>query len=213
MVIRYEEARAQLEEQRSAVAACDAELKALMAEKLRATEAAGKAEIEVKKLGHALARFGKKSAGAEKSVAAMLKKFPWIKSERQCVGRGGGLGVVGIIAFVCVVSSFLFPCLLLQLPRDARREELTHVLCGVCVVAAATRFFGKPHTDYDFEANDTDKALARMDKLDSKLTKLGKKLNKKVVGMIETAEKEYRELMKKKRIIENDKVKIEVRVD
>ena len=49
-----------------------------------------------------------------------------------------------------------------------------------------------------------------MNKLDAKLNKLAKTLNKKVVGMIETAEKEYTELMKKKRIIENDKSKIEV---
>lgn len=48
-----------------------------------------------------------------------------------------------------------------------------------------------------------------MNELDAKLSKLGKKLNKKVIGMIETAEREYQELMKKKRIIENDKMKIE----
>ena len=79
--------------------------------------------------------------------------------------------------------------------------------------AGVSRFFGQPHTDYDFEARDSEQALSRMNKLDAKLTKLSKRLNKKVVGMIETAEKEYQELMKKKRIIENDKAKIEVRHD
>ena len=72
------------------------------------------------------------------------------------------------------------------------------------------RFFGKAHTDYDFDARDSEQAVRRMNKLDAKLNKLAKTLNKKVVGMIETAEKEYTELMKKKRIIENDKSKIEV---
>jgi structural maintenance of chromosome 2 len=37
---------------------------------------------------------------------------------------------------------------------------------------------------------------------------LAKKINKKVMGMIEKAEEEYQNLMKKRRIIENDKEKI-----
>lgn len=77
-------------------------------------------------------------------------------------------------------------------------------------VVGFARFFGKAHTDYDFDARDSEQAVRRMNKLDAKLNKLAKTLNKKVVGMIETAEKEYTELMKKKRIIENDKSKIEV---
>ena len=94
------------------------------------------------------------------------------------------------------------------LPVCAPAFRLTHE-----AYSAVFRFFGQPHTDYDFEARDSEQALSRMNKLDAKLTKLSKRLNKKVVGMIETAEKEYQELMKKKRIIENDKAKIEVRHD
>eukprot|EP00960_Hanusia_phi_P060692 764585-Hanusia_phi.AAC.3 len=42
--------------------------------------------------------------------------------------------------------------------------------------------------------------------------KLGKKINKKVMGMFEKAEQEYQDVMEKKRIVENDKRKIEVPV-
>jgi structural maintenance of chromosome 2 len=38
----------------------------------------------------------------------------------------------------------------------------------------------------------------------------GKKINKKVMGMFEKAEQEYQDVMEKKRIVENDKRKIEL---
>jgi structural maintenance of chromosome 2 len=53
-------------------------------------------------------------------------------------------------------------------------------------------------------------ARAHMDKyVDITQEKLGKKINKKVMGMFDKAEEEYQEVMNKKRIIENDKAKIE----
>ena len=65
--------------------------------------------------------------------------------------------------------------------------------------------------DYDFKANDPKKAQERMKELVEQHEKLGKKINKKVMGMFEKAEQEYQEVMEKKRIVENDKRKIEVR--
>ena len=52
-------------------------------------------------------------------------------------------------------------------------------------------------------------ARERLKELNEIQTRLGKKINKKVLGMIEHAEEEYKELMNKRRIIENDRVKIE----
>jgi structural maintenance of chromosome 2 len=42
---------------------------------------------------------------------------------------------------------------------------------------------------------------------------LGKKINKKVMGMFEKAEQEYQDVMAKKRIVENDKRKIELVIE
>ena len=194
MRTKYQAARKELDAQRAAVAACDEELKELMQAKAKASKAAGAAELKARKVELKIGRWRKDSGAAESTVDHMLQKHPWIETERQCVGQGClGLGGWRLSA---VEARFRVLC-------------LTHEAYS----AAVFRFFGQPHTDYDFEARDSEQALSRMNKLDAKLTKLSKRLNKKVVGMIETAEKEYQELMKKKRIIENDKAKIEVRRD
>ena len=73
------------------------------------------------------------------------------------------------------------------------------------------QFFGRAHTDYDFEARDVKEANAALAALEKAQAELERGINKKVVGMIETAEREYGDLVSKKRIIENDKAKIEVR--
>lgn len=75
------------------------------------------------------------------------------------------------------------------------------------------QFFGRAHTDYDFAARDVKEAGAALTALEKTQAELEKGINKKVVGMIETAEREYGDLISKKRIIENDKAKIEVRWD
>ncbi len=69
--------------------------------------------------------------------------------------------------------------------------------------------FGRRNGDYDFEGTDPGKAQQRLQKLGEEQEKLGKKVNKKVMGMFEKAEQEYQEVVNKKRIIENDKRKIE----
>ena len=69
--------------------------------------------------------------------------------------------------------------------------------------------FGRRGTEYDFEATDPAKAQQRLQKLGEEQERLGKKVNKKVMGMFEKAEQEYQEVVNKKRIIENDKRKIE----
>jgi structural maintenance of chromosome 2 len=70
-------------------------------------------------------------------------------------------------------------------------------------------FFGQPGTDYDFQTNDTASAYRRLKELKSEQEKLSKKINKKVMGMIENAETEYEDLNRKRQVILNDKAKIE----
>jgi len=69
--------------------------------------------------------------------------------------------------------------------------------------------FGKEGGDYDFEASDPSEMSHQLKSLQDEQTKLEKRTNKKVMGMIEKAEDEYSELMRKRRVVENDKKKIE----
>ncbi len=97
--------------------------------------------------------------------------------------------------------------------------------------------FGVSGGDYDFEATnakdmtrhletlkDEQTALVRMfrgvaravlSQLTNKLTihTQAKKINKKVMGMIERAEGEYNELMRKRKVVENDKKKIQAVIE
>jgi structural maintenance of chromosome 2 len=91
---------------------------------------------------------------------------------------------------------------------DAAAKEL---LSKHAWIAGERAFFGKPHTDYDFERSDPKAASARLSALEKQQGELERRINKKVIGMIEAAEREYADLVSKKRIIENDKAKIEVR--
>mmetsp|Transcript_6733 Transcript_6733/g.15727 ORF Transcript_6733/g.15727 Transcript_6733/m.15727 type:complete len:1178 (-) Transcript_6733:176-3709(-) len=71
------------------------------------------------------------------------------------------------------------------------------------------QLFGKPGSDYDWSATDPKRARERMKEVAEQQERLGKKINKKVMGMFDKAEQEYQEVMDKKRIVENDKMKIE----
>eukprot|EP00696_Hemimastix_kukwesjijk_P018451 gnl/Hemi2/7340_TR2498_c0_g1_i1.p1 gnl/Hemi2/7340_TR2498_c0_g1~~gnl/Hemi2/7340_TR2498_c0_g1_i1.p1 ORF type:complete len:424 (-),score=183.44 gnl/Hemi2/7340_TR2498_c0_g1_i1:130-1290(-) len=76
-------------------------------------------------------------------------------------------------------------------------------------IATEKQLFGKPHTDYDFAAKNPSQARTKLADLMEKQETLGKKINKKVMGMFEKAEQEYQDLVEKKKIVENDKLKIE----
>ena len=69
--------------------------------------------------------------------------------------------------------------------------------------------FGVTGGDYDFNAEDPEATGDHLKKLRSEQASLSKKINKKVMGMIEKAEGEYTELLRKRKVIENDKKKIE----
>lgn len=63
--------------------------------------------------------------------------------------------------------------------------------------------------DYDFGNLDMNQIASRVESLEEEQEQLGRRLNKKVLGMMEKAEGEYQELLKKRRIIENDRSQIE----
>jgi structural maintenance of chromosome 2 len=73
---------------------------------------------------------------------------------------------------------------------------------------AEKHLFGNANTDYDFKAMPPKQAQKKLAQLQKEQEDLGKKINKKVMGMYEKAEREYQDLLKKRDIIEKDKSKI-----
>lgn len=89
------------------------------------------------------------------------------------------------------------------------KRRVAHLLSTHGWIAQDQQYFGKPGSDYDFEAQEPVAAAARLGELEAAQSSLGANLNKKVLGMMETAEREYAALMTKKQTVENDKAKIQ----
>jgi len=69
--------------------------------------------------------------------------------------------------------------------------------------------FGEADGDYDFVKKNPEVTTQKLKKLKKEQETMNKKINKKVMGMIEKAEGEYTELIRKRKVVENDKKKIE----
>jgi len=68
--------------------------------------------------------------------------------------------------------------------------------------------FGLAGGDYDFNAVNMHEMASKLKYLENDQADLDKKINRKVMGMIEKAEGEYTELLRKRKVVENDKKKI-----
>ncbi|NWT61605.1 SMC2 protein, partial [Erythrocercus mccallii] len=75
-------------------------------------------------------------------------------------------------------------------------------------IASDKPLFGQPNTAYDFKSNDPKEANQKLQKLQEHKEKLGRNVNMRAMNMLSDAEEKYNDLMKKKRIVENDKIKI-----
>eukprot|EP01132_Coremiostelium_polycephalum_P001504 gene1504-1896_t len=75
------------------------------------------------------------------------------------------------------------------------------------------QYFGKLHGDYDFTSQDPQAAHKKLKELVEQQDTLSKTINKKVLSMFDKAEQEYNDLVEKKTIIENDKLKIEAVIE
>ncbi|RHY64397.1 hypothetical protein DYB30_008789 [Aphanomyces astaci] len=96
----------------------------------------------------------------------------------------------------------------IQKETTTSHTAVNHLLDTHSWIATERQYFGKEHTDYDFRQKDYPTAQKRLAGLKDTQGALSKKINKKVMGMIEKAEHEYQSLMTKRGIIENDKTKI-----
>ncbi|XP_019850315.1 PREDICTED: structural maintenance of chromosomes protein 2-like [Amphimedon queenslandica] len=91
--------------------------------------------------------------------------------------------------------------------KDAEREVET-LLEKHDWIASDRQFFGEPNTGYDFKKTDPKEAEKKIAKLQQQKEKLSKNVNMRAMNMLGKAEEKYNDLMKKKKIVENDKAKI-----
>ncbi|NWV14787.1 SMC2 protein, partial [Ptilonorhynchus violaceus] len=75
-------------------------------------------------------------------------------------------------------------------------------------IASEKPLFGQPNTAYDFKSNNPKEASQKLQKLQEHKEKLGRNVNTRAMNMLSDTEERYNDLMKKKRIVENDKIKI-----
>lgn len=75
-------------------------------------------------------------------------------------------------------------------------------------ISAERHLFGQPNSAYDFKSNNPKEAGQRLQKLQELKEKLGRNVNMRAMNVLTEAEERYNDLMKKKRIVENDKSKI-----
>lgn len=75
-------------------------------------------------------------------------------------------------------------------------------------IATEKQYFGQPNTAYDFEATDPKEAARKLSKLEETRDKLSKNVNMRAMTMLGKAEEKHNDLLKKKKIVENDKLKI-----
>ena len=62
------------------------------------------------------------------------------------------------------------------------------------------QFFGMAGSDFDFTSRDVPASMKRLQQIKTENDRISKKINKKVMGMIEKAEAEYTELSRKKEV-------------
>ncbi|XP_064498026.1 structural maintenance of chromosomes protein 2 [Pseudopipra pipra] len=75
-------------------------------------------------------------------------------------------------------------------------------------IASERPFFRQPNTAYDFESGDPKEALQRLQKLQEQVDKLGKNVDTRAMNVLSDTEERYNDLMRKKRVVESDKLKI-----
>ncbi|CAK9228215.1 unnamed protein product [Sphagnum troendelagicum] len=76
-------------------------------------------------------------------------------------------------------------------------------------IASEKQLFGKPGTDYDFAAHDAQAAQQELEVLLVEQKNNEKRVNKKADALFGKADEESKELLKKREIVQNDKVKIQ----
>lgn len=91
---------------------------------------------------------------------------------------------------------------------DDAAAKVSKMLNDYDWINAEKHLFGQPNSAYDFKTNNPKEAGQRLQKLQEVKEKLGRNVNMRAMNVLTEAEERYNDLMKKKRIVENDKSKI-----
>ncbi|XP_026722519.1 structural maintenance of chromosomes protein 2 [Athene cunicularia] len=86
--------------------------------------------------------------------------------------------------------------------------KVTKMLQEYKWIASEKSLFGQPNTPYDFKTNSPQELYQKLQTLQEQKRVLERTVNIKAMNMFSDTEEKYNELMKKKRIVENDKLKI-----
>ncbi|NXB23240.1 SMC2 protein, partial [Rhagologus leucostigma] len=86
--------------------------------------------------------------------------------------------------------------------------KVTKMLKEYQWIASDKAQFGQPNTNYDFKSSNPKEASQKLQKLQEQKEKLERNVNTRAMNMLSDVEERYNDLMKKKRIVENDKIKI-----
>jgi structural maintenance of chromosome 2 len=97
--------------------------------------------------------------------------------------------------------------------RGSAEKHVSNLLKKYSWIESEKSSFGVQGGDYDFHAVDADAMRVELGELKIEQENLAKKINKKVMGMIEKAEAEYTELLRKRKVVENDKKKIQAVIE
>ena len=97
----------------------------------------------------------------------------------------------------------------LEKARSEAKRRVASLLSEHKWLASEESEVGKEGGDYDFKRVKMEEVHSRVVALEEEQEQLGRRLNKKVLGMMEKAESEYEELLKKREIIEKEKSQIE----
>lgn len=109
-----------------------------------------------------------------------------------------------------------------RMENDVKRMEVEQKNCSLKVeklieknswITSEKQLFGRSGTAYDFASRDPLQERENFERLQTELSGLEKRVNKKVMAMFEKAEDEYNDLISKKNIIENDKTKIKMVIE
>ncbi|KAK3089416.1 hypothetical protein FSP39_003470 [Pinctada imbricata] len=90
----------------------------------------------------------------------------------------------------------------------AAARQVENLLQSYDWIVDEKKYFGQPNTAYDFQANNPKEAEKRITKLQESKDKLSKSVNMRAMNMLGKAEEQYSDLMKKRKIVLNDKIKI-----
>jgi len=149
---------------------------------------------------HSFAR--QQVSALQESLAELGKELQTLQSKRQAATKAANEASLEMKRLTHKLKQFDKDC------REAR-QALKRLHANHPWIETESANFNVPGGAYDFANSDMKAAFAKLRELRADQEQVSKKINKKVMGMIEKAEAEYEELNRKRSVILKDKEKIQ----